>query len=84
MTERIHDEELSALIDGALDPAREAEVREIAARTPEVAARHLERLRRIVRHVRGSREVRTDRPAEAIAAEIAHEVAALMESRCEA
>jgi len=51
---------------------------------PDVAARQIERLRQIVRHVPGSREVRTDRPAEVIAAEIAHEVAALMESRCRA
>jgi hypothetical protein len=33
------DEELSALLDGELGPARQAELRELLARSPEVAAR---------------------------------------------
>jgi anti-sigma factor RsiW len=55
------DEELSALLDGELGPARQAELRELLARSPEVAAR-LDALRRVDAALRGipEREVPGD------------------------
>ena len=50
--------------------------------TPDEAAARLERLRHVVRRITGSREIRTDRPVPAIASEISHEIASLMEQRC--
>ncbi len=49
---------------------------------PDEAAVRLERLRQIVRRVPGSREIRTQESVAAIASEIAHEIASLMDARC--
>ena len=50
--------------------------------SPEDAAMRLERLRIVLRRIAGCREIRTDRPVSAIASEISHEIASLMEQRC--